>query len=99
MEDDLVRMGEKCDMKVLVTGGAGFIGRYTVNQLIGQGDQVIVVDSVEGSRSQSLKSEKLVTYYVVDITSDIEKLESIFAEERPDYVIHLAAQVSVSIPC
>ncbi|GGH37377.1 NAD-dependent epimerase/dehydratase family protein [Paenibacillus segetis] len=82
-------------MKVLVTGGAGFIGRCTVNQLIGQGDRVVVVDCTERNRSQSLEVEKLVTYYKVDITCDIEKLESIFAEERPDYVIHLAAQVSV----
>lgn len=80
-------------MKVLVTGGAGFIGRYTVKRLIDQGDQVVVVDSLEGNRLPNF--EKSVTFYQADITSESNKLESIFAQERPEYVIHLAAQISV----
>lgn len=78
-------------MKVLVTGGAGFIGRHTVKRLLDQGDQVVVVDTrLSGNLG---KKDDLLTYYPTDIVSD--DLELIFAEERPDAVIHLAAQTSV----
>jgi len=78
-------------MKVLVTGGAGFIGRHTVSQLLEQGYQVIVVDQRRGDHK--LLCDQSVTYYETDIVS--EDLEQIFAKEEPDYCIHLAAQVSV----
>lgn len=78
-------------MKVLVTGGAGFIGRHTVSQLLEQGYQVIVVDQRRGDHK--LSCDQSVTYYEADIVS--EDLEQIFAKEEPDYCIHLAAQVSV----
>lgn len=77
-------------MKVLVTGGAGFIGRYTVAGLIEQGYRV-VVDKAAIAGPQSM--DELVTFYQLDIVS--ASLEAIFAEERPDCVIHLAVQVSV----
>jgi len=79
-------------MKVLVTGGAGFIGRHTVSQLLEQGYQVIVVDQRRGDHK--LPCDQSVTYYEADIVS--EDLEQIFAKEEPDYCIHLAAQVSVA---
>lgn len=78
-------------MKVLVTGGAGFIGRHTVSQLLEQGYQVIVVDQRRGDHK--LPYDQSVTYYEADIVS--EELEQIFAKEEPNYCIHLAAQVSV----
>ncbi|MFD1175587.1 NAD-dependent epimerase/dehydratase family protein [Paenibacillus puldeungensis] len=78
-------------MKVLVTGGAGFIGRYTVKRLIEVGDQVVVVDRKPDVGR--LFSDLGVTVYQQDIGS--EQMEKIFADERPDSVIHLAAQVSV----
>ncbi|MCT2194948.1 MULTISPECIES: NAD-dependent epimerase/dehydratase family protein [Paenibacillus] len=78
-------------MKVLVTGGAGFIGRHTVKRLVEEGEQVVVVDT--GLPGNLRKKDELVTYYATDIMSD--ELELIFAEERPDAVIHLAAQTSV----
>ncbi|GIP50735.1 NAD-dependent epimerase/dehydratase family protein [Paenibacillus timonensis] len=78
-------------MKVLVTGGAGFIGRHTVKRLLEEGEQVVVVDT--GQTGNPRKMDESVSYYSVDIVS--EELESIFAEERPDAVIHLAAQTSV----
>jgi len=78
-------------MKVLVTGGAGFIGRHTVSHLLEQGCQVIVVD--QRREDHNLSWDKTVTYYETDIVS--EELEQVFAVEKPDYCIHLAAQVSV----
>lgn len=78
-------------MKVLVTGGAGFIGRHTVQRLVETGEEVVVVDT--GLAEISRKMDESVRCYAVDIVS--EELERIFAEERPDAVIHLAAQTSV----
>jgi UDP-glucose 4-epimerase len=78
-------------MKVLVTGGAGFIGRHTVQRLVDQGDEVVVVDT--GLAGNPRKMDESVRGYAVDIVS--EELERIFAEERPEAVIHLAAQTSV----
>lgn len=78
-------------MKVLVTGGAGFIGRHTVKRLLDEGEQVVVVDIATIGNVQ--KKDERVTSYTADIVS--EELEAIFAEERPDAVIHLAAQTSV----
>ncbi|WMT41438.1 NAD-dependent epimerase/dehydratase family protein [Paenibacillus sp. D2_2] len=77
-------------MKVLVTGGPGFIGRHTVSHLLEQDCQVIVVDQ---RKDPKLPEDKSVTYYETDIVS--EDLEQIFAVEQPDYCIHLAAHVSV----
>lgn len=78
-------------MKVLVTGGAGFIGRYTVDRLLQQGEQVVVVDRQPASVWPEL--DESVVYYSADIAD--QKLELIFEAEEPDYVIHLAAQTSV----
>lgn len=78
-------------MKVLVTGGAGFIGRHTVKRLVEEGAQVVVVDTAQAGKPR--KMDESVRFYATDIVS--EELEAIFAEERPDAVIHLAAQTSV----
>lgn len=78
-------------MKVLVTGGAGFIGRHTVKRLVEEGEQVVVVDTALAGNPR--KMDESVRFYATDIVS--EELEAIFAEERPDAVIHLAAQTSV----
>jgi UDP-glucose 4-epimerase len=77
-------------MKVLVTGGAGFIGSHIVDSLVARNYEVAVVDSfVTGHRSGV---NKAVPYYEMDITENIEEA---FRPERPDCVIHLAAQNNV----
>lgn len=77
---------------VLITGGAGFIGSHIVDLLIEKGYGVVVVDNLSsGSESNLNISAK---FYNLDINS--EKLEDVFAQNKIDYVFHLAAQPSVS---
>ena len=87
-------------MKVLVTGGAGFIGSHTVVALIENGFKPIIVDDFRNSekfiiaRLEKICKEKLVTY---DIDcSDYELMEAIFLKEKPQGVIHFAADKSVN---
>lgn len=78
-------------MKVLVTGGAGFIGSHIVDQLIDNQYQTVVVDNL--STGQSVKINPLARFYHCDITT--HELDNVFALEKPDYVIHQAAQIDV----
>ena len=80
-------------MKVLVTGGAGFIGSNVVDGLIEEGYEVIVVDDLSNGREENI-SDKAV-FYKVDIRD--KKLEDVFKSEKPDIVIHNAAQLSVRV--
>lgn len=77
-------------MKVLVTGGAGFLGSHVVEMLVEAGHEVTVVDSLITGSSEN------VNPYARLIVRDIrDVLDNTFAESRPETVIHLAAQVSV----
>ena len=78
-------------MKVLVTGAAGFIGSYVVQELVDHQYSVIALDNL--SRGKKSRLPRNVTFYEADITNS--ETERIFHIERPDYVIHLAAQTSV----
>lgn len=78
-------------MKALVTGGAGFIGSHIVDRLINENFEVVVIDNLSsGIKEQINKSAK---FYEIDIRD--KNLEKIFSKEKPDYVFHLAAQMSV----
>jgi len=78
-------------MKVLVTGAAGFIGSFVLQALQAQGFEVVALDNLSmGKQEQVLEG---IPFYQTDITE--RGLESIFKSEKPDYVIHLAAQTSV----
>lgn len=78
-------------MKVLVTGGAGFIGSHICELLLQRGDRVVVVDNLRTGKRANLPPR--VTFYHEDITQPL--LNSIFRQEKPQVVIHEAAQVSV----
>lgn len=79
-------------MKILVTGGAGYIGSVAVKELISRGYEVVVVDNL------SKGSQKLVDgsarFYAIDLT-DKDSLSKVFTENRIDAVMHFAAYKAV----
>ncbi len=79
-------------MKVLVTGGAGFIGSHVVDAYVSAGADVVVVDNFATGRREYIPSK--VRVYELDIRAP--ELEEVIARERPDVVNHHAAQASVS---
>lgn len=86
-------------MAILVTGGAGYIGSHTVLELLNQGDEVIVVDNLSNSSSESLKrvaeiTAKEATFYQGDIL-DKAFLDSVFAKHYIEQVIHFAGLKAV----
>lgn len=78
-------------MKVLVTGGAGFIGSHIVDLLIENGYEVVIVDNLSTGKKEFINKKAI--FYKKDITDD--DLYEIFEKEKPDYVIHQAAQIDV----
>jgi UDP-glucose 4-epimerase len=78
-------------MKVMVTGGAGFIGSNLVDRLIDEGHGVVVVDDLSTGREENLNPD--ATFYRQDIRD--ESLEAVFAREGIEAIFHLAAQMDV----
>jgi UDP-glucose 4-epimerase len=78
-------------MKVLVTGGAGFIGSHVVDRLIQEGHEVIVVDNLSTGKRRNLN--RAARFCKLDIQS--WRLERVFRNERPNIIMHLAAQMDV----
>ncbi|MFD0987456.1 NAD-dependent epimerase [Methyloligella solikamskensis] len=89
-------------MKILVSGAAGFIGFHTAKSLLARGDEVIGLDNLNDYYDVSLKEARLdqlegqpgFTFHKLDL-ADREGMEALFAETRPERVIHLAAQAGV----
>ena len=80
--------------KVLITGGAGFIGSHVADRFLLNNYEVIAADNLVTGNIDNING-KNIKFFNIDIR-DREKLEELFKNEQPDYVIHLAAQVSVS---
>jgi UDP-glucose 4-epimerase len=78
-------------MKILVTGGAGFIGSHVVDMYLDQGHEVVVVDNLSTGRRSNVNPA--AKFYEEDIREP--GLATIFDKEHPDAVNHHAAQVSV----
>jgi UDP-glucose 4-epimerase len=78
-------------MKVLVTGGAGFIGSHVTDQLIRAGHSVCVVDDLSTGRSSNLNPA--ARFYQVDIRSP--EMRDVLAAEHPEVITHHAAQMDV----
>ena len=78
-------------MKILVTGGAGFIGSNTVDGYIAEGHQVIVIDDLSRGKRENVNPQ--AKFFQLDIR-DI-KLEEVFELEKPEVVNHHAAQIDV----
>ena len=86
-------------MKILVTGGAGYIGSHTCVELLNAGYDVVVVDNLYNASPKALDRVKEITgkdltFYEADIR-DREALEAIFAKENVDAVIHFAGLKAV----
>ena len=86
-------------MKVLVTGGAGYIGSHTVVELLEAGFEVVVIDNLSNSNEESLRRVRELTgkafdFYCADVR-DRAALEKIFAAHTIDWVIHFAGLKAV----
>jgi UDP-glucuronate 4-epimerase len=88
--------------RVLVTGAAGFIGLYVSRKLLDRGDEVIGLDNLNDyydprlkvARLDQLKGRTGFRFVEMDV-ADREGIARLFAEERPELVVHLAAQAGV----
>jgi len=78
-------------MRILITGGAGFIGSHVTDAYLAAGHDVAVVDDLSSGSADNVHPR--ARWYRIDIRD--AALDAVFAEERPDVVCHHAAQVSV----
>jgi UDP-glucose 4-epimerase len=86
-------------MKILVTGGAGYIGSHTCVELLNAGYQVVVVDNLSNSKETSIKrvqeiTGKPLTFYKADLLNE-PALQAVFERENVDAVIHFAGLKAV----
>jgi UDP-glucose 4-epimerase len=79
-------------MKILVTGGAGFIGSNVVDALVREGHEVAILDNLSTGRKENLNPD--AKFHNVDIT-DFEGVEKVFKDFKPEILYHLAAQIDV----
>jgi len=79
-------------MKVLVTGGAGFIGSNIVDALVNLRHNIFVVDNLSTGKKENINPNAV--FYGIDITEK-EMLESVFKKVHPEIVFHAAAQIDV----
>lgn len=77
--------------KIMVTGGAGFIGSHVVDLFVSKGYEVIIVDDLSTGRASNLNPA--AKFYKLDIRDP--QLRDVFAVEKPDYISHHAAQMDV----
>src|SRR3972149_195806 len=78
-------------MRILVTGGAGFIGSHITDRLIAEGHEVGVVDNLSTGKKKNVNSEAI--FYKTDILSP--RIERVFKKFRPELISHHAAQMDV----
>ena len=78
-------------MKIIITGGAGFIGSSIVDRLIFNGNEILVLDNLTSGKIENLNSS--AEFVNIDLCDP--SLKNIFFDFRPEAVIHCAAQVSV----
>lgn len=91
-----------CCMRILITGGAGFIGSATAKKLIDRGNEVVIIDNFNDYYDPSLKHDRIKKFlkgykfklYTGDIR-DKKLVDKIFQKEKIDKVVHLAAMAGV----
>jgi len=84
---------EGIKIKILVTGGAGFIGSHIVDKYIKDGHEVSIIDNTSSGCKENINPQ--AKFYDVDIT-DFEKINEILLHEEPEVINHHAALISVS---
>lgn len=80
--------------KVLITGGAGFIGSHIIDKLLESGYKIVIIDNLSTGSLDNIQKNNNIIFYKSDIYND--DIEYIFKKEQPDFCIHLAAQTSVA---
>lgn len=85
-------MDKKKKLKILVTGGAGYIGSFTVSTLKKAGFEPVVFDSLETGHREAIPDTKI---YLGNLQTDTHLLNKIFKEEKLFAVIHFAAYIEV----
>lgn len=80
-------------MRILITGGAGFIGSHVAQAYLQDGHEVIIVDNLSSGRKKNIPTD--AKFYLLDIRS--AEIEQVFKIEKPDLVNHHAAQISVPV--
>lgn len=78
-------------MRILVTGGAGFIASHVVDAFVAEGHDVVVVDNLSSGRQENVNPK--ARFHQLDIRAD--GIPELFAKERPEVLCHHAAQMSV----
>lgn len=74
--------------KILLTGGAGFIGSHVADELIKLGNQLVILDDLSGGCKENINKEAI---FIRGSITDEELIKKLFAEHNFDYVFHLAA--------
>lgn len=77
-------------MKVLITGGSGFVGSHLADRLLARGDKVLVIDNFATGRRDNLKAHKNLEI-VEQTIANAEAVDSLFSNFQPDVVVHAAA--------
>ncbi len=80
-------------MKILITGGAGFIGSHVADVYLKAGHSVVIVDDLSTGNRANIPGA--ARFYLMDVASPL--LAKVFQEEKPDVVNHHAAQMSVTV--
>ena len=84
-------------MKILITGGAGFIGSHIVDVCVQRGYSVTIIDNLSTGQRANIAHHKhntFVHFYETDIC-DTARMQEIFQTVQPEVVFHLAAQINV----
>ncbi len=79
-------------MKILITGGAGFIGSNIADKMLEEGHSVVIIDNLSSGQKKNIPSK--AKFYKADIT-DVKLVDSVIKKERPQVICHHAAQIDV----